>query len=34
MYPLSLQQVEVAKVNARSDGERSHKQVSFDGRSV
>jgi hypothetical protein len=34
MYPLSLQQGEVAKVNARSDGERLHKQVSFDGRSV
>jgi hypothetical protein len=33
-YPLSLQQGEVAKVNARSDGERLHKQVSFDGRSV
>jgi hypothetical protein len=26
MYPLSLQQGEVAKVNARSDGERLHKQ--------
>jgi hypothetical protein len=33
-YPLSLQQGEVAKVNAGSDGERLHKQVSFDGRSV
>jgi hypothetical protein len=33
MYPLSLQQGEVAKVNAYSDGERLHKQVSFDGRS-
>jgi hypothetical protein len=25
-YPLSLQQGEVAKANARSDGERLHKQ--------
>jgi hypothetical protein len=33
-YPLSLQQGEVAKLNACSDGERLHKQVSFDGRSV
>jgi hypothetical protein len=33
-YPLSLQQCEVAKVNARSDGKRLHKQVSFDGKSV
>jgi hypothetical protein len=33
-YPLSLQQGEVAKVNAGSNGERLHKQVSFDGRSV
>jgi hypothetical protein len=33
-YLLSLQQGEVANANARSDEERSHNQVSFDGRSV
>jgi hypothetical protein len=33
-YLLSLQQGEVAKASASSDGERLHKQVSFDGRSV